>query len=204
MAGAPRSSCAGAKIARAHVAHLALAHQVVERAQGFRQRHERVAVVQLQQVDVVATDALRLVSTARRMCERPRPTSVGAGAGAQAHLGGHQHARLVQAQRRQRLAHALLGLALRVGIGRVDEVHASLHGQRHEPGRLLTIQPGDGLPDSGAGAEGHGAEVQARDAQAGAAERAVVIGVRSLAQTRASPWYKPRSNAPYRSTTRAS
>jgi len=37
----------GAEVAGTHMAHLALANQIVERAQGLRQRHERIAVVQL-------------------------------------------------------------------------------------------------------------------------------------------------------------
>jgi len=79
-----RSSCAALKL-HAHVAHLTWRTRSSSARQGFRQRHERVAVVQLQQVDVVATDALQTGLYRAQDVRATEATSLGR-AGAQTHL----------------------------------------------------------------------------------------------------------------------
>src|ERR1700722_7787454 len=47
---------ARAEVADADVPHLALRHEIVERAKSFLQRNECVAVVQLEQIDMIPAD----------------------------------------------------------------------------------------------------------------------------------------------------
>src|SRR5207237_3907954 len=67
----------------------------------------------------------------------------------------------------QRLAHDLLGLAGRVHVGRVDEVHARVEGGMDDASAFLVI----GVPP---GPEHHRPQAEGAHLHAGAAERAIL------------------------------
>ncbi len=68
----------------------------------------------------------RLASTAAKMWPRERPTSFGPGPMRQMDLRGHDQLIAWPRERSQRRADELLRFALRVAVGRVDEVHAGV------------------------------------------------------------------------------
>ena len=85
---------------------------------------------------------------------------------AEHHLARHAPAIARQAQVGKDIAHHALRLALRVGLGVVEEIDAVVPGRRHQ-------LAGDAAPDLLAEG-GPGAEREAGEAEAGAAEAAIV------------------------------
>ncbi len=146
--------------------HLGLRHEIVERAQCFVERHECVAIVQLQQVDMIAPEPLQAGFDRTQDVRAAEADVVRAGTGAQTHLRADQHARFVEAEVGERLAHHLFRLTLRIGVGGIDQIHALFDRKRDEPRRLRAIEAGDFSPDAAARAERHGTQREARNAKA--------------------------------------
>ena len=116
----------GRPVGDADVAHVALAHQLVERAHGLLDRRGRVEAVDLVQVDVLELQPLQagldaVEDVAARRAARVRPR-----AGVAEDLGGDDHAVARHLQVLQRLAGDLLRHAARVHVGGVDEVDAGV------------------------------------------------------------------------------
>jgi len=135
------------------VAHLALRDQIVERTQRFLDRHQRIAVVQLEQIDVIATQAREAGFRGADDVRAAEADVVLAGAGAQSHLGRDQQPRLVELEVGQHLSDDDFRLALRVRVGAVDQVDALVDRRGDEVPRLRAIQAGDFAPDAAAGTE---------------------------------------------------
>ncbi len=102
-----------------------------------------------------------------------RAAIVGARAHAAMHLGRDHHVRALDAQAPQRLAGELLGAALGIDVGGVDEVDAGLERAADDAVDLLLAQLADRLPHARLPAEGHRAEAQLRDEQPAATELVV-------------------------------
>ena len=106
----------------------------------------------------------RLSSTAFMTCTRDMPESLGPGP------MGLKNLVAITWSRRASLkgaAEVLLREAPGVGVGRVEEVHAPVDGQVHNAARLLLV---------GAVAEGHGAQADLGELEAGAAHAVVFHG----------------------------
>ena len=94
-------------VGAADVAHLARAHEVVERLHRFLERRQAVPLMDLVEVDDVGAQALQArLAGADEVPARQAPV-VGAGAHRETRLGGDQHAGLAVAA--HRLADNLLG-----------------------------------------------------------------------------------------------
>ena len=98
---------------------------------------------------------------------------VRARAGAAAHLGGDDHILASHPQIAQRLPQQDLGLAFRIDVGGVDEIHAGLERPRDQGRRALLVERADRAPEPGTAAESHGSEANLRDELACSAERAI-------------------------------
>ena len=151
----------------AEVAHLALAHEVGERAERLLER--RVAVVAVQSGRDRSSrcrSRRRLSSTCRKMWRRDVPrSSTPPGAGHE-DLGG-EHDLLAPAA--QRLADDLLRLAPAVAVGGVDEVDALVERAVHDAHAVVVI----GVAPA---PEHHRAEAEARDLEAAVPESDVLHG----------------------------
>jgi hypothetical protein len=77
------------------------------------------------------------------------------------------------ATRLERLAEQSLGLAVGVGVGGIEEVHAGIERTADQLVRDLRADLVDGCDVLVAGSKGHRAEREARDDQTGVAERGV-------------------------------
>ena len=110
---------------------------------------------------------------------------VAAGAGAAVDLGGDDDVFAGDVEVLEGLAEGGFGLALGVDVGGVDEVDAGFDGGLDEGVGAGLVDVADGLPDAavfgeGGGVvagEGHGAETDVRDEQAGVAEGLVLHGM---------------------------
>ena len=158
------------EVRAADVADLAGAHQIVERAERFLDRRQRVEAVQLVEVDVVGAEAAqarldRAGQVVARGADvvRSRPAAEGA-------LGRDEH---LVAPALDRLAEDLLGQAVRVDVGRVEHRDAGLEADVDEPRRLGDVARAPGLEELVAAAEGAGAEAERGDLEARAAELSV-------------------------------
>ncbi len=151
----------------AEVADLALAHEVVERRERLLPGRRRVGPVDLVEVDDVRLQPTQAVLDL--LLDRlARQTAL---VGTRPHRApdlGREHRLL--APPLEGLADDLLRLALRVDVGRVDEVDAGVE---------RAVDDADALLVAGVAplAEHHRAETQRRDLETGVAEVAVVHGV---------------------------
>ena len=122
------------EVGDADIAHLAGAHQIVERRQHLLDRRAGVEGVQLQQVDIVGAEppqrvVHRLDQARARGADIVRPV-----AHRQRGLGRDQH-RVAPAL--DRLAEHLFRRAVRIDVGGVEEVDAGFEADVDQPPRLL-------------------------------------------------------------------
>ncbi|MDT4867197.1 hypothetical protein FQZ97_1020930 [compost metagenome] len=154
---------------------MALLHQVVQRAHGFLDGRDRVEAVDLVEVDVV-----QLQAPEARLHAVHDVVARGAGrvhalaAGFAQHLGRDHHAVARHLQVLQRLTGDGFGEAVGVHVGGVDEVDAGIERAADEAFGLALLQLADMVPDAGRAAEGHRAEAEFGNQEAGAAEFAVL------------------------------
>jgi len=184
----------GVEVRAPDVARLPGPHHVVERAQALVDRSLGVEVVELVEIHVVgAQPAQRAVDGVQDVLARgaavPRARAHRAHA-----LGGHHDvvAAALEPAAEDLLgaAHRLEAPAQRVDVGGVEE---------GDPARRRAVEDGAGRRLVALQAEGHGAEAEARDGQAGAAEARVAHGDQRVndppaAGKRATrgPWYNQR------------
>jgi hypothetical protein len=108
------------------------------------------------------------------MCSRVRPLVVGAGADRGQQLGAEHD---LAAPAADGPTQQLLGLAVGVDVGGVDEVHAGVQCRADDPVHLgLAERPHLVVHRVALAAEGHGAQRDLRHPHAGAAELAVFHG----------------------------
>ena len=160
------------RVRNAEVAHLARAHEVLERRHRLLDRRVHVPVVQPVEVDVVGLQApQRLARTRRSIDLRPEPPPFGS-PGYRLPLNLVAMTEPVAPGRvaPDVVADDLLGVALGVEVGGVDEVAAELEVSIDDLLRLL-----DARAPAEVFAERHRAEAERADAQAGAAECHVVV-----------------------------
>ena len=101
---------------------------------------------------------------------REAPRAFGAGAGLAEDLGRDDHAVARHLQVLQRLPGDLLRQPARIDVGGVDEVDAGIERLADQALGIGLLQVADLAPDALAAAEGHGAQAQLGDEEAGAAE----------------------------------
>ncbi len=158
-----------AVVRRAHVADLAVAQERVERLQRLVERRLAVPLVHLVEVDVVGPEPpqARLARGDQVVAREPRVVRPVA----------HRHTRLGRDQRAiapplQGLADDLLGQPARVHVGGVDEVDTAVEAEVDLAGRARDVGRADG-GEVVAAAEGHRAERERGDSQAGRTELAI-------------------------------
>ena len=155
----------------ADVAHLARAHDLVERVHGLLDRRVGIEAMDLVDVDVVGLQALELEVDGRHQVLAAGADVVLAVAHADADLG-RQHDILALRHLHERGAHDLLGAAGIVGVGGVEEGDADIE-RALEIGRRLGLV--ELAPAAAAlGAPRIAAETDAADDQARAAERSIL------------------------------
>ena len=159
------------RVGEADVADLAGAHEVVERAHRLLDRRVLVPGVHPVEVDVVGLQpAQRLLAAGRERLAAGAAAVRIAREEVARELGGDDDAVAPARVAADVVADDLLGVAVGVDVGGVDEVAAALEE---------AVEDGLGVLDAGAPApvlaEGHRAEAERADAQAGAAEGDVVV-----------------------------
>jgi hypothetical protein len=165
---------------------VALAHEVVERAQGLLDRGDRVVGVDLVEVDVVGLQPAQAGLHRIHDVAARGAAVVGPRAHVAIDLGGDDHVLSAYAQVLQALAQQLLGLAEGVDVGCVDEVDPGPQRAADDVVHRLLAERADRLPHAllGRAAEGHGPEADLGDEEAGAAELVVAHGESSRAAVR--------------------
>jgi hypothetical protein len=169
----------GGKIRYADIADLAAAHQRVHRLQGFFQRRQTVPFMQLIQIDMAAAQAPETCfAPGDDMMPRQRGI-VRTLAHAKTHFARDKY-RLAPALCLHRLTENFFRQAAGVDVGGVHKVHAGIDAEIK-----LAFRPGNiggaRLLERAAAAEGHGAEGECGNLQAGAAELAILHKWTSMA-----------------------
>src|SRR5207249_480044 len=155
------------EVGAADVAHLARAHEVVERAQRLLDARERVEAVELVEVHVVRAEAAQARLAGPDQVEARRADVVRSRAGAKGSLRRDDH---LLAAAGDGLAQDLLREARRVDVGGVEHVEAGLETDVYEPGSLVDPATYPRLEELAASAERARAEAEDRNAEAGATE----------------------------------
>jgi hypothetical protein len=148
---------------------MAVLDECVERAHRFFDRRGRIEAVNLVQVDVIELQALEARLDAVHDVVARGTARVGGFRRRAEHLGGNHHLVTRHLQVFKREAGDLLGQALRVDIGGVDEIDARIDRAANETLGIGLLQIADLPPDAFAAAKRHGAETEFRNKQAGAA-----------------------------------
>ena len=148
----------GPIIRDAEIAHLAAADQLAHRAHGLCQRRRMVFPVQIIDVDIVGAEPLQAFVGGLQHPAPRQAAPVGIVAHGIGELGGEHPVLPVVGDG---AADHVFRIAVRIGIGGIDEVDAGLARLGDDPrrGRLV-----------GRSAEHHGAEADRRNFQAAAAE----------------------------------
>ena len=156
---------AGGEGGRADVADLALVHEVAERRQRLLDVRARIEAVHLVEVDPVgAQPPQRVLDRADDPAARVA-LLVGVLAHRVVELGGEDD--VVAAAAGERLADDLLGLALPVDVGGVDEVDPGVERRVDDPDRLVVVRVAPR-------AEHHRAKTELADRHAGATQLAML------------------------------
>ncbi len=163
----------GGQIAQADVANLAGAHAVIESVEGFFERRERVAAVNLVQVDVILLQPFQAGIHAFHDVRAREADLVVARTHAEQHLGGEHIGVAWQCEHAQCIAGDDLGASVGVEVRGVDEVDAAVERGLDEIGDVVLRNAGDRGPHAFAAAEGHGAEAHFRNDEARFAELAI-------------------------------
>ena len=146
------------------VEDLAVAHEIVERPQHLLERRLMVDMMDVVEVEVVGLQPLQRAFDLLLDVQSRHTGIVGPPAHRIEELGGDDGVLALTLQRDTQ--HRFRGAA-DIGIGRVEEVHARIERGVHHLRRTLLV---------GAIAEGHRAQADLGDFQAGTAEVAVVHG----------------------------
>src|SRR5690606_12762727 len=160
----------GGVVGAAHIAHLTLADQGVERFHRLLERRLPVPFVHLVEIDDVGFQALKALLAFADDVPAAETGVVGAVSGREADLGGEQQA--VAAAVGQRLADNGLGHRSRVDVRGVDEVDAVIEAEVDLALRFTEV----GVAPEAIAAEGGGADGEFRDLQPRAAEPAIAHG----------------------------
>ena len=154
----------------ADVADFALLDEGVEGAEGFFDGGDGVVAVDLVEVDVVGLEAAEAGFDGVHDVAAGGADVVAAGAGAAEDLGGDDDFVAGDVEVFEGLAEGLFALALGVDVGGVEEVDAGVDGGLDELVGSGLVDGADGSEEAGAAVEGHGAETERRDEEAGVAE----------------------------------
>src|SRR4029077_20148950 len=168
----------GRPVRNADVAHMAVLHHGVERTHRFLERRRWIEAVDLVQVDVIELQALQARLQSGDDVAARRAAHIRARAGRVEDLGRDDDVLARYLQVAERLAGDLFGAAVGVDVGGVDEVDAGIERAADDALRFLLLKLADLRLYAAvvAAAEGHGAEAELGDEQAGAAEGLVFHG----------------------------
>jgi hypothetical protein len=159
----------GVPVGAADVADLSLLDQGVEGAEGLLDRGDEVCAVDLVEVDVVGLEAAEAGVDGVQNVPARGADVVAAGADATEGLGGEDDVFADDAEVLEGGPEDGLGEALGVNIGGIDEVDAGVEGGPDEGVGGGLILGADGGPEAFA-AEGHRAETDVGDEEAGVTE----------------------------------
>ena len=157
-------------VGAADITHLALADQSVERGDRFLDRGKAVPLVDEINVDDIGLQPLQALFALTDQMVARQAFVVRPAADPHARFGGDQQ--VVLALAAERLADDLLRQAVRIDIGGVDEVDAGVDARVDHPLGFGKIAVADRC-ERACAAEGHGAQSQCRNLQAGTAKGAV-------------------------------
>lgn len=149
-----------------HVAHLSRALEVVKCTQGFLDRRDRIEGMDLIQIKVVGAEPAQRVFAGFDQVLTRQPDVVDPRAHAAKRFGGQQHLVTPALDRR---ADNLLAGALGVDVGGVYEVQPCLQADVQKPSGFVRLDIAH-VFEKVTAAEGHGAEREDGNVQAGAAE----------------------------------
>ena len=157
----------------ADIAHEALAHDRIEGVERLLDRRDAIEAVDLVEVDVFELQALQARLHLREDVDARRAAAVRTLRHAAEHLRRDDDV----IPRDAEIAESLPGDRLReaggIDVRGVDEVDAGIESRAQQAVDLLLLQRSDLLPHAFAAAEGHGAEAEFGDEQAGLAEDVV-------------------------------
>ncbi len=149
-----------------------------------------VEAVDLVEVDMVELEPIEAGVDLVEDVPARSARAVGPGVHPPERLGGDHHLAARNVQVLERLAEDLLGLAIVIDVGGIDEVDAGVERCLDQRIGLVLRELADAAPDTlAAAAEGHRAEAQFGDDEAGAAE--VVV-----AHAKSPGWRGQRGEAP--------
>ena len=157
----------GGEVRAADRSHLAAADQIGQRGERLLEVDGVVRTVRLVQVDVVGPQPTERVLDGAHDPSAGVAAPVRVGAHRSVELRGQDH---VVATAGERLADELFGAALRVSVGRVDDVDARIDGSMHDADGVPLVA----VPDAAVRAEHHGPEGERAHLDPGPAEGAVV------------------------------
>ena len=135
--------------------------QIVEGAQGFLLRRERIEAVDLIEIDVIGSQTAEARVAGFEDVAAGGSGLIWAGPGSEETLCGEDD---VLTARAEGLADYFLRLAAGVGVGGVDQVHAGFKADLHQAPRLVHLHVAH-CGEASFTAERHGAEAQHRNFQ---------------------------------------
>ena len=138
------------------IANLAGPYKIVERPQGFLERRERIEAVGLIEVDVIRAETAQAGLAGFDEVAARESGFVGAGFETNECFSGEDNLLPASAQR---LAEDFFGLAERINVGRVEEIHAGLDADFDQAARLVHLHVAHRGKTAFA-AQGHGAKAQ--------------------------------------------
>ena len=143
-------------VGAADIANFAGPYEIVERPQGFLERRERIEAVGLVEVDVIRAETAQAGLAGFDEVAARESGFVSAGFETDESLGREDNVLSAVAQR---LAEDFLGLAERINVGGVEEIHARLDADFDQAARLVHLHVAHRGKTSFA-AQGHGAKAQ--------------------------------------------
>ena len=167
------------EVGAADVAHLARAHERVERLERLLERRQPVPLVDLIEVDDVGAQPLEARFAGADEVPARQALVVRARAHGEARLGGDQHAGRALAA--HRLAENFFGEPGRIDVGGVDQIDAGVGDEVDQPARFGERDRAD-LGEAALAAERHRSQGQLRDLQSRIAQLSVFHRHSPLAQ----------------------